>query len=154
MDWNMIGATSTAFMSLATLITLIFAALQLKEISRSRKVTAFMDLYQFLQREEIRKARGVLIGISGKNFIDWSNEEIKAAEKASHTYDVAGMMVSEKLIEEDLVVNERQDSIIKCWEAAKPMIMEYRKNRGEDFWDDFERLYEKAKKIETARSRG
>jgi len=150
MDWNMISAISTAFMALVILITAIFAVLQLREISRSRKVTAFMNLSQFLQREEIREARRILIGTSGKNFEDWSKEEIEAAEKACSTYDVAGIMVSKKLIEKDLVVNEWRDSIIKCWEAAKPMIEEYRKKRGKDFWDDFEKLYKEAMKIETA----
>ena len=150
MDWNTISAISTAFMALVILITAIFAVLQLREISRSRKVTAFMNLSQFLQREEIREARRILIGTSGKNFGDWSKEEIEAAEKACSTYDVAGIMVSKKLIERDLVVNEWRDSIIKCWEAAKPMIEEYRKKRGKDFWDDFEKLYKEAMKIETA----
>ena len=150
MDWNMISAISTAFMALVILITAIFAVLQLREISRSRKVTAFMNLSQFLQREEIRRARRILIGTSGKSFEDWSEEEIEAAERACSTYDVAGIMVSKKLIEKDLVVNEWRDSIIKCWEAAKPMIEEYRKKRGKDFWDDFEKLYKEAMKIETA----
>ena len=149
----MLSAVSTAFTALVILITAILAILQLRENSRSRKVTAFISLYQFLQQEEIRKARGILIGISRGNFKDWSKEDIEASEKACHTYDVAGIMVSKKLIEEDLVVNEWRDSIIKCWEAAKPMILEYRKERGEDFWDDFERIYEKANKIETVESR-
>ena len=60
------------------------------------------------------------------------------------------MIHDQKLIEKDLVVNEWRDSIIKCWEAAKPMIEEYRKKRGKDFWDDFEKLYKEAMKIETA----
>ena len=32
-------------------------------------------------------------------------------------------------------------------EAAEPMVMEYRKERGADFWDDFEILYKRAKEI-------
>jgi len=151
MDWNMISAISTAFMAFVVLIAAILAVLQLREISRSRAVSAFMELSRFLQREEIRKARGILINIpKDRNLEDWSVEEREAAEKASHTYDVAGIMVFKKLIEEDLIVNEWRDSIIKCWEAAEPMIMEYRKGRGEDFWDAFEMLYERAKKIEIA----
>jgi len=149
MDWNMIGAISTASMAVVILCTAIFAVLQLKEVSRSRKVTAFMNLSQFLQQQEIREARGALIQASGKDLKDWSQDEIKAAEKACSSYDVAGIMVSRKLIERDLIVNEWRDSIIKCWEAAKPMIIEYRRNRGEDFWNDFGSLYEMALKIGT-----
>lgn len=147
MDWYMFGAWSTAFMALAILITAIFAVLQLREASRSRKVAAFTDISQFLQREEIRKARRTLFEISEKNFKDWSIEEREEAEKACHPYDLAGIMVSEKLIEEGLIVKKWRYSIIRCWEAAKPMIMEYRKDRGKDFWGDFEWLYERAKEI-------
>jgi len=152
MDWSMIGAISTACMALVILITAIFAVLQLREITKSRKVAAFMTLSQFLQQDEVRKARRTLIGILGKEFEDWSKEEIEEAEKVCSTYDVAGIAVSKNLIEGDLVVNEWRDSLIKCWEAASPMIMEYRKKRGKDFWDDFEKLYEMAKKIEAARN--
>ncbi len=149
MDWNMITAISTASMTLIILATAIFAVLQLREIKRSRKVTAFVSLSQFLQEEATRKARGILIDASGEKFNDWSKEEIEAAEKACSTYDVAGIMLSKKLIEKDLLM-EWRDSIIKSWEAAEPMIIEYRKSRGKDYWDDFEKLYRTAKKIETA----
>jgi len=148
MDWNMITAISTASMALIILVTAIFAVLQLWEIKRSRKVTAFVSLSQFLQEEATRKARGILIGASGKKFNDWSKEEIEAAEKVCSTYDVAGIMLSKKLIEKDLLM-EWRDSLIKSWEVAKPMIIEYRKTRGKDYWDDFENLYRMAKKIKT-----
>lgn len=64
MDWSMISGISTAFMALVILITASFVVLQLIEISRSRRVTAFMSLSQFLQREEIREARSILIRTS------------------------------------------------------------------------------------------
>ena len=59
-------------------------------------------------------------------------------------------MISKKLIEKDFIVNEWRDSIIKCWETAEPMIVKYRKVRGKDYWDDFEKLYKMARKIKTA----
>ena len=149
MDWIMIGAISTAFTALVILITAILAVLQLSEISRSRKVTAFMNISQFLQREEIREARSILIRASEKDFKDWSKEEIRAAEKACSTYDVAGGMVIKKLIEKDLVVYEWRDSIIKCWEAAKSMVNKYRETRGRDYWHSFEKIYKMAKKRRT-----
>lgn len=85
MDWNMITAISTASMVLIILVTAIFAVMQLREIKKSRKVTTFISLSQFLQEEATRKARGILIGASGKKFNDWSIEEIEAAEKVCST---------------------------------------------------------------------
>ena len=148
MYWNMVIAIATAFMALVILITAIFAIFQLREVVMSRKVSAFISVCQYLQKEDARKARDILIKVLGKDFKDWSKEEIEAAEKSCSTYDIAGIMVSKKLIEKDLILDEWRNSIIKCWEAAKPMIIEYRKDRGEDFWDDFEKLYEMAIKIE------
>jgi len=149
----MITGISTVCATLVILFTAIFAACQLREISKSRRFTSFMNLSQFLQRDETRKARGILIALSGKDFKDWSQEEIGQAEKACSTYDVAGIAVCKNLIEKDLVVDEWRDSLIKCWEAAKPLIMKYRKTRGKDFWNDFEELYEAAKKIEVPHNR-
>jgi len=150
MEWNMITSISTAIMALIILFTVIFAVFQFREIHRSRKVTTFISVRQFLQEEVTRRARGILIRVSGKGFKDWSREEIEAAEKACETYNFVGIMVSKKLIEEDFIANEWRDSIIKCWKAAKPMIVEYRRTRGKDYWDNFEKLYELAKVIKTA----
>lgn len=145
MDWIMIGAISTAFTGLVIVITATLALLQLNEVSKSRKITAFMNICQFLQSEDIRRARGILIKTSEKGFKDWSEEEIGAAEKVCSTYDIAGAMVTKKLIEKDLVAYEWRDSIIKCWEAAKPMVNKYRETRGRDYWHSFEKIYKMAK---------
>ncbi len=140
--------------TLIILITAFFALWQLWEIKKANKATAFRNYYEYMQREHVRKARGVLINL-GKNihkkiFNNWSDEEIKKAEIVCYTYNLAGIMVVEGLIDEDLVVKRGHDSIVKCWEAAKPMLEEYRikQKRGNDFWGDFDKLYNKAKNIE------
>ena len=145
-------------LSIITAVTIIIAAIyagmQFKEIKKANKATAFRNYYEYMQREHVRKARGVLINL-GKNihkkiFNNWSDEEIKKAEIVCYTYNLAGIMVVERLIDEDLVVKRGHDSIVKCWEAAKPMLEEYRvkQKRGNDFWEDFDTLYDKAKEIE------
>lgn len=116
MGWNMISAISTAVMAFVILLTAPFAIRQLKEASRSRKLAAFANLGQFLQREEIRKARGALIHICKDNFQKWTTEEREEAEKACAAYDLTGIMASQKLIDRDLVAREWRNSIIKCWE--------------------------------------
>ena len=152
-DWNIITAISTAFMGLVILVAAIVAVRQLKEIRRSRQLDAFTNLIQFVQREDIREARAILMEeLSKKDFTDWSKDEIKQAEKACHTYDSAGIMWLRKYIDRKLdVAKEWHDSIVKCWEAACPMITKYRGERGDDFWYYFEELYKKAKKHEEAR---
>ena len=148
MDWVMVGAISTAFMALVIFATALIAVWQLFEIRKSRQSDAFMNLILVLQREDIREARRILREeLANKEFKNWSKDEKKQAERACHTYDTAGLMSSKKHIDSKLVV-EWHDSIVKCWEAAYPMIMEYRKARSEDFWHNFEELYKMAKKYE------
>lgn len=144
MVWDKVNAIATAFMALIILVTVLFAAFQLRENQKYRKATAFIGVYEFLQEEYTRKARGILITLSEKNFKEWSKKEIEASEKACERYNFAGIMVSKKLIEKDFIVNEWRDSIIRCWEVAKPMIVEYRKSRGKEYWYNFDKLYEMA----------
>ena len=146
MVWDKVNAIATVSMDLIILFTVIFAAFQLGENKKYRKVSALIGVYEFLQEEYTRKDRGILIGLSGKNFKKWTHKEIEASEKACERYNFAGIMVSKKLIEKDYIVNEWRDSIIRCWEAAKPMIVEYRKSRGKEYWYNFDKLYQMAKK--------
>jgi hypothetical protein len=149
-DWNMIIAIATAFSALVILGTAIIAIKQLKAIKKSRQLDAFTNFIQFLQREDIREARRVLIEDLSKKkpFASWSKDDIKQAEKACHTYDAVGVMDAKWPIEKNFVVKVNHDSITKCWEAAQPMIEEYRRKRGEDFWGNFENLYKMAKEYE------
>ena len=141
--------SAPAFTAIVITITAVIVLFEIREMTKSRKVTAFFEIYKLLQDDDIRKARGKLIelGKLKKNFSDWTDEDEKYAETASQAYDTAGIMVSYHLINRKLIINERRDSIIKCWEAAAPMIKKYQEDRGEDFWNDFEKLYYKAKKM-------
>jgi len=133
-------------------ITAFFALFHLIEISRARRSTAFLELYKYLQQEYVREARGTLIKLGKKKreYKDWKYYEEKDAEIACHTYDLAGIMVRKKLIEEDLVVNPRLYSITQCWDGAKKWIEEKlreKQKRGKDFWAGFEFLYNRATEI-------
>ncbi len=145
MDWNLVTAVATA---VVLAVSAFIAIRQLKQIRRAGQTDAFRNLIELLQREDIREARNVLIEeLSKKDFKNWSKDERRQAEKACHTYNTAGVMAARNLPEKDFIAKKNRSSIIKCWRAAQPMIKEYRKERGEDFWEDFEELYKGAKKI-------
>lgn len=150
MDWD-ISAIATVSMSGVILATAIIALGQLREIQKSRRSDAFTNLVQFLQREDIREARRILIReLSKKSFNSWTPDERQKAEMACHTYAAAGMMEEEGYVKKGFIAKEWHNSIVQCWEAAEPMITEYRDDRGKDFWFRFERLYKRAKKYEEA----
>ncbi len=149
MCWEGISAISTAFSALVILLTALFAVWQIIEMRNSRKFDAFINVQQILQNEDTRAARNMLLGkLAEKEFKKWTDDEIKQAEKACHTYDVVGFMSRKKYVSEKIVTEEWHNSIIKSWEAARPMIEEYKKKRGNDFWGNFEELYRIAKKHE------
>ena len=116
-------------------------------MKNARNFTAFMSLVQLIQREDVREARGTLFKLSKeKKFEEWSENEIKEVEKACWTYDFLAMMMIANLIEKDLtdlILNLWQTQIIKTWEAAEPMIRKYQDERGENFWESFEKIYKK-----------
>jgi hypothetical protein len=149
--WDMISAISTAFSAVVIFVAAIIAVWQLCEMRKARQLDAFINLIQILQDEKIREARGILLEkLSKKEFKEWTDDERKQADKACQAYDIVGMMSSKKHIDSKLAA-EWHNSIIKCWKAAEPMIMQYRKKRGKDFWHDFETLYEIARKYEETR---
>jgi len=142
--WNALTAISTAVSTLVILITGLLIFWQLLELRRSSNAAAFANVVTYLQEPTTREARKTLILISKQDMNDWTNEEKRAAEIVCNTYDVVGIMVANRFIPGMTVVREWRDSIIKCWTNAKPLIDAYRKERREDYWDGFERLYELA----------
>jgi len=146
-DWTKISTMSSSFMVLVVSIAAIVSVLQFIKLSKSSTATAYVSIFQFLQREHIREARHILITeLEKKNFKHWFKEEKEKAAPACASYDVVGAMVRKRLINKFFVVDKWRNSIIRCWEVAEPMVKEYRRDRGDDFWDDFERIYKMAKK--------
>jgi hypothetical protein len=146
MDWNAITAISPLLETIIILITAIFVLFQLKEMKRATIAQAFFVIVSYLQTPECREARKVLIKLNEKDFTKWTDEQIKNAGIACSTYDGVGILIRKKVIDHRMVTVEYRNSIICCWEHARPMIESYREERGNDFWDDFEWLYENAKK--------
>jgi hypothetical protein len=116
-------------------------------MKRGTVAQAFSTIASILDDEKVRMARRTLMGNSKPDFTTWTQKEKDDAETACVNYDTVGIMVHNKIIDKRMVVKEWRYSIIKSYEHARPMITDYRKTRGNDFWDDFEWLYQEAKKI-------
>ena len=84
-DWNMVSAIALSISAVIFCITAIFSMIQLFEMKRSGKATAFIGFYQLLQEEETRQSRRILFEARNKLLEDWNNGEIKAAEKVCST---------------------------------------------------------------------
>ena len=121
---------------------------QLREMRQGTVAHAFSTIASMLYDEKVRMARRTLIGNSESDFTKWTQKQIDDAEIAC-VNDVVGIMVRNKMIDVKMVIKEWRDSLIKSYEHAQPMITDYRKSNDNDFWDDFQWLYDRAKEIKT-----
>lgn len=142
--WNTLTAISTTISVLIISVTGYFIYRQLREMRMATIATAFSAIMTFLQDEKVRKARKILMNITKDDINNWTTYEKTNAEIACSTYDTVGIMLRKEVINPEMVTAEWRHSIIKCWEKAQPMIKSYRKERGEDFWNDFQWLYKDA----------
>ena len=143
MDWIAIGAISSAVSTMVILASLIFIWLQLREMNRTRKAEAFFHIVDFLQSDDIRAARQHLMDLKTPSFDDWTEEDIANAEKVCNSYARIGRMIKERMIPADFVIPVYHYSIKKCWKAAQPIVVEYRRRMSSDRWESFEWLYER-----------
>lgn len=145
MDWTAVGAISSMVATIALIVSLFFIWYQLREANKSRQAEAFFRLIDFLQSEEIRQAREHLLNLKKPQFVDWTKDDIAISERVCNSYNRIGLMISEGMIPARIVLPRWHFSIQACWVAAQPMVAEYRATRSGDWWNDFERLYKRAR---------
>ena len=85
--------------------------------------------------------------IAGQSFDRWTPHQVAAAELACSRYDELGHIFRMGIVDSRLVAAQWRDSIVKCHEAAEPMLRAYRQDRGDDFWSHFDWLYQQAKAV-------
>lgn len=143
----------TAVLILGTLIVygLILLVMQ-KQLTAMRQADLNQNtlaLMQFLQAPELARARGVLIELSKtqKPLKHWSEDERESAERACAAYDLAGILIREGLVPESIIVKNWGNSIQKCHAAAAELLAELRASRGDEYWDDFDWLTDRARLV-------
>lgn len=141
--------TTTILASFNTVIiamTAIFIFFQVKQMKLATIAQAFSTILLIIQAPDRKEARKTLTNIETNDLNKWTTKERDDAEFACSTYDAVGILLQKKVIEHEMVTKEWQYSIISCWDKAKPLIDELRDKRGKDYWNDFEWLYNEAKK--------
>lgn len=150
MCWDAIAAISTALSAVVVLATGLIIFYQLREMKKGTVAQAFSTIATMLDDDKVRMARRTLMNVSKSDFTSWTQKEINDAEIACSRYDSVGIMVRHGMVDHKMVTKEWRNSIIRCWEHAQPMITAFRKDRGSDFWDDFQWLYGRAKEAKTS----
>jgi len=149
------GSGSSAFLILQTILTAVTFVMVLVlawhayEMRRATRTQAFCSLLDRLQSEQVRAARRAVI--KEHEFekskgcpVDWLNNGLtRKAEIVCHTYDAAGIMVRNGMVDKKLLVDNWGHSIKKCWAALEPLVIHYRTHwPAPKVWNDFEALAE------------
>ncbi len=97
-----------------------------------------------LQAPGLSEARGILLELpKKKGFNSWTDEETDAAKKACGAYNTTGILVRNRIVPKDIILENWGASIKGCYEAAEKLIAEENKKYKiykEKRWDSFKWL--------------
>ncbi|MBU1628306.1 hypothetical protein KKB18_13135 [bacterium] len=152
MDLITITAYGTAFSAIFIFFSACIMLWQSFITRRASNASAFKAVYDMLQDEKIRKARGFVfdeLDPDKLKFIDWKNkkEDKEKAEEVCYSYNSVGTICRNKYFPVEEIAKIWNDSLIKSWNILKPLVEEYRNTRGKNYWEDFEWLAKQAKEI-------
>lgn len=135
--------------SLAIVATFVVYALILWVMWRSTRAQNLLNLVVYLSQESLRTDRQTLINLGklSKPFGTWSNDAIKAAERVCASYNLAGLLVKEQAVSTETFVTAYADSLKKCFAASRDLLEEYRRQRGDRYWKNFDLLVDEANRL-------
>lgn len=137
----LVQAIATAVIAL----TLGVQFFQLRAMRKSEGIQNILYLVNFLQDQEVRNARSMVIKqLKEKSITDWNEEERKCASTVCSTYDLAGIFIRRGLVPLEPFADNWGPSIRKCYSILEPFIREMQKpeNEGPQYWNDFPWLFQ------------
>ncbi|OGN97834.1 MAG: hypothetical protein A2Z77_02120 [Chloroflexi bacterium RBG_13_51_36] len=145
--WTAVNASATIAMVVVLFRTLrgtfaqVRAMRQAQELQgRAHELQGFVKVADWLQREEVRRARGRVYELEDIKYKRWARADREEARVVCYNFDVVGDMLDRKLIDEG-VLDKWGWTISRCWVTVEPMVKEEREKNPRLF-DQFERLAE------------
>lgn len=141
-----------------TLCIIFWAATSaLKQFRAARHNTwsqGFKYCSEILQDNETVKSRGKAFELAEKNkpYDQYTKEDKEVLDQVCRAYDLIGMMAQWGMVPKEIIIDSWCDSIRRLWPICEPRVKERRiKQKADEFWDDFEWLYNAAKEFDTNR---
>lgn len=122
---------------------------QLKISEKAVQAQNTLSLINFLQDDETWQAKKTVITkLKDNPYLNWQEDEEKAASKVCSTYDIAGMIISGEMVSKKLFLENWGSSIKRCYEILEPHIKELQRpeKAGSEHWKHVKWLYEEANK--------
>lgn len=137
--WSIISAISTTIQTVAVIITLIYAANQLRSMSKDRHLELLFKLHEMFSEPKARAARYYIFSNFPLDTLELSEEEYKAARDTWNIMDQVGIVAHHNLASRELLLELFSLQTVRLWKKLEPHIHYYRGIRG-DFAVYFEEL--------------
>jgi len=139
-----------AAQSIVLIVVLVVYARQLKamreQVETAQKAAVgqnFLALANFLQAEDVRDARRIVItDLASRDFKEWSEEETRAAAKVCSTYGTAGIILETGLVPPMLLLENWGPSIRRCSGILGDFVKDLQspEKNGPGYWAVYDRL--------------
>lgn len=140
--WSRFSALATVVTGVVLFVTLILIWCQQKAYGKTQELQGFVQVVNWLQNEEVRRARRRVYELKIINIKGWTEKDKWLAEIVCHNFDVVGDMLDKKLITKRVLENWAL-TIKRCWEVVGPLVEQYREERPHPgLWKNFQQLAE------------
>lgn len=142
-NWTAIGAVAGCIYTVAFIGSVVILVRQLRAQARQLQAQSFSEVYERLQAEEVREARGKLYELDEKKigFEQWQNDDdsMQAVEKVCQRYDYFAKMVRYEFLPRNLILQSWAWQVDRLWRVAKPFVKGRRTIPGQGhLWEDFQ----------------
>lgn len=133
-------------------VSALFARQQVQVAQSSTRVQSILTLVDYLQRQDIRDSRRVVLTqLESIPASEWTAEQRAIASGVAASYDLVGTLLRTNAVDGTLILQSYGASIIRCHEACVPMIDGFRRNMppalATSYWDDLDWLADEARKV-------
>ena len=154
-----IASISTVVAAGGVLVGVVYYLLDVRNQAMIRKTELITRLYSHLYgSEDLQRARKKVNSITYEDYDDFvkkygapnSEEPIPLAiSTVLYVFEEAGVLLSKKLVDVDLIDQLMGEMILRTWTNIMPLIKEARKRLNRPrVWTNFEYLYNETKKRE------
>ena len=126
---------------LVVIIAAVYAYDQLREASKSRNLTAAMEMINLLGKKEIKDDIAALDELP-KNPNKVKNGQWDQIYSVSHSFNRVGLLVERGLLQQDILLGMYAETIISTWNKLKPYIDHKRETKIRRYQHYFEKLNE------------
>jgi hypothetical protein len=125
------------------------ADLQVREVAKSSRTQAMIQVMLFLQAEYVREARRVVRGMTPREDWEkhWSQDQIEAVGIVCSSFDAIANLVDHGLLDDELLTTTWGVTLVRCFSVCEPYIRSLREDQsGPTFWRSFEQAARRAER--------